>query len=92
MGVKLADLDEATKALIKLAAEEGAKKALESIGLHDEQAGGDLHDLREILSNWRLAKRAALEQLSKLLTIVTLVGLIILAKKIPLSEVKSWIP
>ena len=40
------------------AAERGAKRALESIGLHDETAGKDIHDLRDLIDGWRVTKKA----------------------------------
>jgi hypothetical protein len=43
--------------LLDQAAERGAKRALESIGLHDEDAGKDIHDLRSLLDGWRGTKR-----------------------------------
>lgn len=41
------------------AAEAGARKALHDIGLHDEDAAGDVRDLRDLLETWRDAKRTA---------------------------------
>lgn len=44
--------------LLEQAAERGAKRALESIGLHDEQAGKDINDLRTLIDGWRVTKKA----------------------------------
>jgi hypothetical protein len=40
------------------AAERGAKRALERVGLHDENAGRDIHDLRNLIDSWRSTKRS----------------------------------
>lgn len=45
--------------LLQKAAECGAKKALHDIGLHDEEAAGDMRELRGILDTWRDTKRTA---------------------------------
>ena len=45
--------------LLQKAAECGAKKALHDIGLHDEDAAGDMRELRGILETWRDTKATA---------------------------------
>jgi uncharacterized protein DUF6127 len=45
--------------LVEAAAERGAMKALQSIGLHDDNARRDIDDLRELLGGWRLTRRSA---------------------------------
>jgi hypothetical protein len=45
--------------LLKEAAREGAQQALREIGLHDELAGRDVHDLRELILGWRDIKATA---------------------------------
>ncbi len=45
--------------LIAKASEQGAAKALESLGLADKNARKDMDELRELLSAWRDAKRTA---------------------------------
>ena len=45
------------KILVQQAAELGARKALRDIGLHDEGALSDVHELRGLLDSWRSAKR-----------------------------------
>lgn len=42
--------------LIDDAAERGAKRALESLGLHDEKAGADIRDLRTLIESYRDVK------------------------------------
>ncbi len=56
-GVRLSDLDQTyLNSLLEKAAEEGAKNALRSIGLGDEDAGKDVIDLRNLLNGWRAFK------------------------------------
>jgi 2-iminoacetate synthase ThiH len=55
--------------LLDEAAEKGARRALESVGLHDEAAGNDIRDLRTLVDGWRSAKRTALEALVKWVTV-----------------------
>lgn len=42
--------------LIDDAAERGAKRALESLGLHDDKAGVDIRDLRTLIESYRDVK------------------------------------
>jgi hypothetical protein len=56
-------------ALLERAAERGARRALESIGLHDDDAGKDIRDLRTLIDGWRTAKKAALTTISQWLTV-----------------------
>lgn len=46
--------------LLEKAAERGARRALESVGLHDDAAGKDIQDLRTLIDSWRTAKKTAL--------------------------------
>lgn len=47
------------RALIEEAAEMGAGRALERLGLHDRGAEDDVRELRQLLGAWRDAKKAA---------------------------------
>lgn len=47
------------RALLEQASEAGAERALERLGLTDASAREDIHELRELLSAWRDAKRSA---------------------------------
>ena len=47
------------RALIEAASELGAGRALERLGLSDRSAEKDVRELRELLSAWRDAKKAA---------------------------------
>jgi hypothetical protein len=51
--------DEELKTMLREAAEWGAKRALADIGLHDDDAGSDVKELRGLLETWRDAKRTA---------------------------------
>ncbi len=46
------------QAIVEEAAELGASRALNRIGLHDDDAGHDLRELRDLLDAWRDARRA----------------------------------
>ena len=47
------------RALIEEATEAGAIRALGRIGLHDDKAGSDIVELRQLIQGWRDAKRSA---------------------------------
>ena len=51
--------DQELKEMLREAAEWGAKRALADIGLHDDEAGDDVKELRGLLETWRDAKRTA---------------------------------
>lgn len=63
------------QALLKQAAREGAQQALREIGLHDEEAGKDINDLRDLIEGWRSLRRTVVVTFAKWITIVVL-GLI----------------
>lgn len=50
----MADLDEV--ALRRIVREE-TRHALKDIGLHDDDAGADIRDLRSLITDWRETKR-----------------------------------
>ncbi len=47
------------RAVVEEAAELGASRVLERMGLEDETAHDDLDELRQLLNAWRSAKRSA---------------------------------
>lgn len=51
--------DAELKEMLREAAEWGAKRALADIGLHDDEAGTDVKELRGLLETWRDAKKTA---------------------------------
>jgi len=58
--------------LLEQAAERGAKRALERLGLQDEEAGNDIRDLRTLIDGWRTAKRTALTTFTRYMTLAFL--------------------
>lgn len=48
--------DAEISALLEQAADRGARLALERLGLHDNEAGNDIRDLRILIDGWREAK------------------------------------
>lgn len=65
------------KALLDEAAERGAEAALRKIGLHDEQAGRDIQEVRDLLYTWRETKKTIGETIAKIITtgILSLIAL-----------------
>ncbi len=64
------------RAMLEKAAEDGAKKALAAIGLHDEAAANDVRDLRSLMADWRAMKRGVFTSLANALVLGAL-GLIV---------------
>ena len=64
------------QAMLDKAAECGAKKALLAVGLHDEDAAGDVHDLRGLLEAFRSAKASMATAAIKFLTTAVLAAII----------------
>jgi 2-iminoacetate synthase ThiH len=63
---------EVIEQMIARAAQQGAKAALESIGLHDENAGQDMKELRNLLDAWRSTKKTVWSQIVKAMTMAVL--------------------
>lgn len=66
--------NEAIEALLERASEKGAQRALERVGLHDEHALKDVHDLRDLLDMWRQVRTGALRSLGK----IVMLGLLLI--------------
>jgi hypothetical protein len=69
--------EEEFEQLLALAAERGAKRALADVGLVDENAAADIHDLRDLLNAVRMAKRTAWQTVVRIITtglILTLIA------------------
>ena len=62
--------------MLQRAAEAGAKLALERVGLHDEDAGHDVQDLRELLRSWRSARKSIWDAAIRSLTTMILAFLV----------------
>lgn len=58
-----AELDD----IVESAAERGAKKALASVGLHDDKAANDVRSLRDLLSVYRTVRNSAASAFGKAL-------------------------
>jgi len=63
---------EVIEKMIARAAKQGAREALESIGLHDENAGDDMKELRNLLDAWRSTKKTVWSQVVKATTMAVL--------------------
>ena len=55
--------------LLDQAAERGARRALERVGLHDENAGRDINELRTLIDGWRQTKQTVAVTIAKYMTI-----------------------
>lgn len=64
------------EALLEAAAERGAKRALATVGLVDEEAAGDIRDLRSLLGALRVAKHTAWSTIVRLVTTGVLLTLL----------------
>ena len=58
--------------LLDRAAKRGATEALHEIGLHDENAIHDIHELRNLLDSWRSTKRTVGNTVLKFITMAIL--------------------
>jgi hypothetical protein len=61
--------------LLTSAAKRGAAEALSHVGLHDEDAGADIRDLRQLIDGWRDMKHTAARAVVKWFMMIIL-GLI----------------
>lgn len=61
--------------MLEAAAEKGAKKALADVGLSDEEAIHDVHELRDLLDGWREVKKAIGQTVAKFLTTLVLAAI-----------------
>lgn len=57
---------------LEQAAEAGARRALEKVGLHDEHAGRDIAEIRSLLEAWREAKTTVRGAVIKWVTVAVL--------------------
>lgn len=64
------ELDEQKlQTLLKEAAREGAQQALREVGLHDDNAGKDIADLRDLIDGWRDVRKTMLATFVKWITL-----------------------
>lgn len=73
-----------TEAELQTMMDQAARRALESVGLHDETAGKDVRDLRSLIDGWRGVKKTAMRSVVQTAT-VALLGLLLLG-----ASVKFW--
>ena len=64
-------------ALLRQIIREEMKSVLKEIGLHDDDAGNDVRDLRSLITDWRGIKKTVLNTLAKAGTLFVL-GLLML--------------
>jgi hypothetical protein len=63
------------EALMERAAETGARRALQEVGLDGTDAAEDVRDLRSLLAGFRLAKRTAVQTAVRIITTGILLAL-----------------
>ncbi len=61
--------------LLEAAAERGARKALLQVGLHDDDAMGDLRDLRGLLAAYKTVKSSILTTVGKAIAVAVIAAL-----------------
>lgn len=54
--------------ILERAAERGADSALRKVGLHDEHAGRDMAEVRDLLDSWRETKKTISQTIAKIIT------------------------
>ena len=76
------------RAIVEEASEVGARRAVERLGLGDENAQDDLDELRDLLGAWRTAKasawKAAVDWFVKVIGALLLIGI---AVRLDIAEV-----
>jgi len=60
------------EAMLERAARRSAKEALSQVGLHDDGAGNDIRDLRQLLLSWRDIRSTATRTFVKWLVMLLL--------------------
>lgn len=68
--------EEEMQALIEKSAEIGARRALLSIGLSDDNAMSDVSELRSLLDSWRSTKKTVAKTVIQAITTLVLGGLL----------------
>lgn len=64
--------DDEIKAIAQKAAKEAVEETLRRLNLNDDNSGQDVHDLRELLSSWRSAKRTIGTTITRSVTLFVL--------------------
>lgn len=73
-----------TESELQAMMDQAARRALESVGLHDDTAGKDVRDLRSLIDGWRGVKKTAMRSVIQAAT-VALLGLLAVG-----ASVKFW--
>lgn len=68
------------EALMERAAERGAKRALETVGLHDDEASQDVTQLRQLLDSYKTVKTSILSAIGKAIGVAILAALLLTLK------------
>lgn len=63
---------EELESILDRAAKRGAKEALRSVGLNDEDASGDIRELRNLLDTYRETRKGVWSTIVKFLTVAVL--------------------
>lgn len=61
--------------MLERAAERGARRALKDVGLSDEDAIHDMHEIRDLLDSWRSVKKTVGHTVIKFITVAILGGI-----------------
>jgi hypothetical protein len=76
----------ALDAMLEQAAERGARKALASVGLDDEEAPSQIRGLRDLFDMYRAIRNGALKQIGQAVALVLIGALVLFAsQKFPKS-------
>ena len=67
--------EQEVEAMLDRAARKGAEQALKDIGLSDQEAYGDMREIRNLLDAWRVTKQTVGQTVAKLLTTAILFAL-----------------
>jgi hypothetical protein len=67
--------DDQLERMLDRAAKKGAREALREVGLGDEHAGNDIHEVRSLLTAWRATKAAIWTQVVKMVVTLLLVSM-----------------
>lgn len=67
--------DAQLEAMLDRAAKRGAREALKEVGLGDEHAGTDIHEVRSLLVAWRATKAAIWTQVVKMVVTLLLAAM-----------------
>lgn len=67
--------EQEVEAMLDRAARKGAEQALQDIGLSDQEAYGDMREIRNLLDAWRATKKTVGQTIAKVITTAILTAL-----------------